>query len=301
MLNNPLDREYYKPHSWQYDIRLQNRQQDLQNAGLTEADVATLGVSDFRFTPLTAPASRQHAIQFIKRHEWLGNISQYTTHWFGAYYQPSDDVFSRPILAGVILMNMPNAFSNMLGENTSQLERLISRGACISWSPKCLASALLMWSIRWMVQHTQYRLFTAYADPTAKELGTIYQACNFYYVGKSAGTTVRCVNPYTGKLVNDRFFRHVRSYKRYAKELGIIWDSEWVQGKSMCWEAVPIEIETALRARSKWHYEQTAKVVVPSKHKYAMVLGCTAKETKRLRQLFCLHNATLPYPKQRGE
>jgi hypothetical protein len=295
------DRQYNESHSWQYDIRLRNRHADLQDAGLTESDVENLHVTNFRFTPLIREDSRQQAIQFIKRHEWLGNISQYTTHWFGAYYQPSPDIFCRPILAGVILMNMPNAFSTMLGADTPQLERLISRGACISWSPKCLASALLMWSIRWMVTHTQYRLFTAYADPAAKELGTIYQACNFYYLGKSAGTAVRCVNPYTGKMVNDRFFRYVRAYKQYAKELGIEWQNEWAQGQSMCWNVMPDDVVSALRERSRWHYAQASKVFVSPKHKYAMVLGRTSKETKRLRQLFESLNSNLPYPKNRGE
>ena len=79
---------------------------------------------------------------------------------------------------------MPNAFSKLLGKNTNDLERLISRGACISWSPKNLGSAFLMWCLRWMVKNTDYRIFTAYSDPTARELGTIYQACNFYYLGQ---------------------------------------------------------------------------------------------------------------------
>ncbi len=84
-------------------------------------------------------------------------------------------------------MNVPNAFSKLLGENTPNLERLISRGACISWSPKeIVASSLIMWLINWMGKNTTYRLFIAYSDPTALELGTVYQACNFYYLGKSA-------------------------------------------------------------------------------------------------------------------
>ena len=40
----------------------------------------------------------------------------------------------------------------------------------------------------WMVKNTEFRLFEAYADPEAKELGTIYQACNFYYVGDNFGS-----------------------------------------------------------------------------------------------------------------
>ena len=33
-------RQYDKDHSWQYDIRLRNREADLRDAGLTDADVA---------------------------------------------------------------------------------------------------------------------------------------------------------------------------------------------------------------------------------------------------------------------
>ena len=115
---------------------------------------------------------------------------------------------------------MPNAFSKLLGEDTKDLERLISRGACISWSPKNLASSFVMWCIKWMVQNTQYRLFTAYSDPIAKELGTIYQATNFYYLGQKSGTTTRFINPYTGKVVSDRFFRQKTSL--FNRRFGIL-------------------------------------------------------------------------------
>ena len=45
-----------------------------------------------------------------------------------------------------------------------------------------------MFSIKWMAKNTPFRAFTAYSDPEAKELGTIYQACNFYYIGQSSGS-----------------------------------------------------------------------------------------------------------------
>ena len=37
-----------------------------------------------------------------------------------------------------------------------------------------------------MVNNTQYRLFTAYSDPQALELGQIYTALNFYCLGQKA-------------------------------------------------------------------------------------------------------------------
>ena len=102
--------DYDKDHCWQHDIRLNNLEEDLRFCKFTLDDVKDLKVSDFLFKPITDKGERKSAIEFIKRHEWLGNLSQYTTHWFGAYH--------KHMLAGVILMNMPNAFSKLLGEET---------------------------------------------------------------------------------------------------------------------------------------------------------------------------------------
>lgn len=289
-LKNRWD-NYEKSHCWQYDIRLKNLEQDLIDANLTKEQMLSLKVSDFVFKEVVDKEEKQSLKKFIERHEWLGNLSQYTTHWFGCYYNN--------ILAGVILFNMPNAFSKLLGEDTSKIERLISRGACISWSPKNLASSFLMWSIKYMVKNTQYRFFTAYSDPTAKELGTIYQACNFYYLGQSSGTTSRYINPYTGKIVSDRFFRQRTAYKKYAKELGIEWQSNWAHNTGMNWKNVPDDIEQKLRDYSKEIQKKSTKIEMPSKHKYAIVLGKDKKETETLKEIFESRNKTYSYPKNR--
>ena len=293
---------YDKDHCWQYDIRLNNLEDDLKEADISPEKLGSMSVSDFVFKPLTTKEEKDQAKDFILRHEWLGNLSQYTTHWFGAFYHnPDTNLFGKDVMAGVILMNMPNAFSKMLGEDTKNLERLISRGACISWSPKNLASKFMMWTIQWMVKNTQYRLFTAYSDPTAKELGTIYQSCNFYYIGQNSGTTTRYVNPYTGKVVSDRFFRQRSAYKKYAKELNIDWQKNWCSATGMLWDNVPDEIETKLRSHSKQKQSESKKIDFPSKHKYAYVQGRTKAETKKLRKQFEEKNKTHSYPKERGK
>lgn len=286
-------KSYDKDHCWQYEIRLQKEKEDKEfikdTFGIEPKDI---NISEFTFKYIDTLAQKEKAIEFIKRYEWLGTITQYSTHYFGAWY--------KGILGGVIIFSMPNAFSKLLGENTKDIERLISRGACASWTPKCLASSFLMWCIKWMVDNTQYRLFTAYSDPTAKELGTIYQACNFYYLGKQSGTNVRYINPYTGKVVSDRFFRQRTAYKKYAKELGIEWDKSWCSSTGMKWENVPDNIEKTLRKYSKKKQNESKKIIYPSKHKYAFVMGRTKLETKRLRKFFEERNRTYHYPKERG-
>lgn len=285
---------YSQNHCWQYDVRLNKLEEDkILFYNKFGFDCNLITINDFSYKPLLTKEEKTQAKEFIERYEWLGNLTQYSTHYFGAYYKDE--------LGGVIIFSMPNAFSKLLGENTKNIERLISRGACASWTPKSLASQFLMWCIKWMVKNTQYRLFTAYSDPSAKELGTIYQACNFYYLGNNNGTTTRYINPYTGKLVSDRFFRQRTAYKKYAKELDIIWQKEWTKPNGIAWENIPDEIETILRQYSKEKQNNAEKIIFPSKHKYAYILGASKLETKRLRKQFEERNKILPYPKERGQ
>ena len=196
-------------------------------------------------------------------------------------------------------MGMPNAFSKLLGENTKEIERLIARGASASWCPMNLGSKFLMWCIKWMVDNTQYRLFTCYSDPQAKEIGSIYQGLNFYYLGQKSGTSIRCVNPYNNNvLISDRAFRARSMYKRYAKDLGIEWGENWNNSQSVLWENIPDDIEKKLRDYSKQMYNNSEKIEFPNKHKYAFVLGRDKRETKYLRKIFESKNKIFDYPKR---
>lgn len=283
---------YDKDYCFQYQRRLDTYEEDKLKYGWSDDFIKSISLSDFEYKPLTSDKEKSDATEFIKRYEWLGTIGSYPTHWFGAYYNG--------ILGGVIIMGMPNAFSKMLGENTKNIERLIARGASASWCPMNLGSKFLMWCIKWMVNNTKYRLFTCYSDPQAKEKGSIYQALNFYYLGRKSGTTVRCINPYNkDKIVTDRAFRARSFYKRYAKDLHIEWQKDWSNDQKILWENVPDDIEKQLRDYSKKMYEESEKIEFPSKHKYAFVLGKDKRETKALRKLFLEKNKVYPYPKER--
>lgn len=283
---------YDKDWCWQYNIRVETLKEDLTTLS-NNINPSELTVDDFEFKLLTTKEEKEDAGRFIKRYEWLGKLAFNTTHYFGAYY--------RNILCGVITMGCPNAFSKCLGSDTDKYERLISRGACISWSPKGLASHFMMWCIKWMVNNTQYRVFTAYSDPTAKELGTIYQACSFYYLGNKFGATTRYISPYSGKIISDRTFRVRSYYKRYAQDLGIVWEDSWSKGDKVYWDRIPSDIANRLKQYGKELQRSAQKVIFPPKHKYAFVMGRGKIETKRLRKRFLSHTKTYKYPKNRGE
>jgi hypothetical protein len=266
----------------------------MEKYGWTQNDVDNISLNDFEFSFIVSQNDKKEATEFIKRYEWLGTIGSFPTHWFTARY--------KGILGGVVIMGMPNAFSKLLGDDTKTIERLIARGASASWCPFNLGSKFLMWCIKWMVDNTQYRLFTCYSDPQAKEIGSIYQGLNFYYLGQGSGTSVRCVNPYNPNvMISDRAFRARSMYKRYAKDLGIEWQKNWSNDQSVLWDNIPDEIEKKLRDYSKEMFNKAEKIYFPSKHKYAFLLGRDKKETKQLRKKFLELNKTYDYPKERGK
>lgn len=283
-------KNYDKDYCFQYQRRLDTIEEDKKKYNWTDDDIVNISLDDFEFKKIDG--DKKEATDFIRKYEWLGTIGSYPTHWFGAFY--------KGILGGVIIMGMPNAFSKLLGEETKNLERLIARGASASWCPMNLGSKFLMWCIKWMVNNTQFRLFTCYSDPQAKEKGSIYQALNFYYLGQKSGTTIRCVNPYNKeKIVTDRAFRARSFYKHYAKDLGIEWEKNWNNDQKILWENIPSDIAKKLKDYSKKMYKEAEKIEFPNKHKYAFVLGKNKKETKLLRKIFLERNKIFDYPQER--
>ena len=254
-------------------------------------------------------ALKQEVKEFIEKHEWLGKLPIWPTHRFVARLKKNG------ALAGVIIMATPNAFSNILGEKNKDKEKLISRGACISWAPKNLGSWLITKSIKWMVKNTQFRAFSAYSDPEAKELGTIYQACNFIYLGQKYGGADQYFDPANPKRgwhgahgFNDR-----SQIKRYAKKLEIEWQPEWIRQvgtnkkrptTKINWKNIPEDISAKIKNERTAHRERCIKRKSPTKHKYIYILGRSKKETKKLKKLFDKLNPgvlELPYPSERGE
>ena len=297
-------KNYNKDHCWQYEIRQQNLISDLKEANLTEEEYNSLRIEDFEFSYVDKEDKEQceEIKLFIERHEWLGKLPARPTHRFIARLKMNG------IIAGAIVMATPNAFSHILGKENRDKEKLISRGACISWAPKNLGSWLIMKSIKWMVKNTQFRMFSAYSDPEAKELGTIYQACNFIYLGQKSGTAKQYFDPNRPELgwFSDRDFRKKSKYKLYAQRMGLTLE-EWkgyMKKYSPNWEIIPEEIKIKIKEEEKKYRESCKCRDMKPKHKYIYILGQSKKETKELKKLLDKNNPgvlVLEYPKERGE
>ena len=297
-------KEYSKDHCWQYEVRQQNLKEDLLSASLTMEECAQLRTSDFIFEYVDKlEKDKCKEIKFfIERHEWLGKLPNRPTHRFTARLKKNG------LLAGVVVMSTPNAFSHLLGKENKDKEKLVARGASISWAPKNLGSWLVSSSVKWMVRNTDFRIFTAYSDPEAKELGTIYQAMNWIYLGQTSGTSKQYFDPNKPESgwFSDRDFRKKSKYRVYARNIGLD-DAEWqsmMKKYSPNWDIIPENIRDAIKEEERKYRSSCVSRKVPPKHKYCYILGRTKKETKELIKIFERNNpkkVNLPYPKNRGQ
>lgn len=142
--------------------------------------------------------SRETALRVILRYEWLGTLPP-VQRYFG--------IFFGPYVAGVTAVAVGNgtagAFTSMqYGISRTELATL-TRGACVHWAPPGTNSRLVSWTVR-LLRETDpgVKLIVAYADSEAGEIGTIYQAAGWTYVGPGS-TVVEWVSP-SGKVFNTR-------------------------------------------------------------------------------------------------
>lgn len=149
-------------------------------------------------TAIVRPISRAIAERVILRYEWLGTLPP-VQRYFG--------IFFGPYIAGVTAVAVGNgtagAFTSMqYGIGRRELATL-TRGACVHWAPPGTNSKLVAWTVRLLRElEPDVKLMVAYADSEAGEIGTIYQASGWTYIGPGA-KVIEWVSP-SGKVWNTR-------------------------------------------------------------------------------------------------
>ncbi len=111
-------------------------------------------------------------------YEWLGSMPAVVWRCFGIYFDGH--------LGGVAI------YGPEYSENLGVWDRygftgkmiLLSRGACVHWAHPHAGSRLIRQSMRML--DPKYEIVTATVDPAAGEIGTLYQACGFHFVGAMA-------------------------------------------------------------------------------------------------------------------
>ena len=172
------------------------------------------------------------AKNIIEEYEWLQCMPAISWYYYGIFF---DD-----ICAGVVV------YGQEYGENLGLWDKydytgkiiLLARGACVHWAHPHSASKLISQSIKLLPE--KYKVITATVDELAGEIGTIYQACNFDYIGSMRENNPNIKNSkgkrfgvkINGKLYGARAMRQKLGSQKKSDILKVFPDAEFVPQKS---------------------------------------------------------------------
>jgi hypothetical protein len=170
--------------------------------------------------------SYETAKKIILQYEWLGTMGTTQMH-YGIYFDG--------LCAGVICfgyfqaMNTNNDGGHPYAPYVGSLSDKgiqLSRGATTHWAHEHSGSKLIAYGLQQMAKKG-YKYVIAFSDPEAGEIGTLYQATNWYYLGFS---NTRHYDIYhkdkrRGLFMNDRDF-----HKKFGFS-GRRQMTEWVQDR----------------------------------------------------------------------
>ena len=206
----------------------------------------------------------EEAREFILRYESLGTIGRPIAR-YGARDWTGE-------LAAVALFGKTggNEARNMCGPDYIESAICLERGACAHWAHPHTASWFIPRACRMASANHGWRIFYAYSDPAAGEIGTVYQAAGWLYLGQGVGH---------GKARPREYFRHL-----------VDTDDKWITDKAL---RVGRGISIADALAQGWERERR-----PAKHKYIHFVG-TAGERHAMRRALIRTPIKQPYPKRR--
>ncbi len=177
--------------------------------------------------------TREQAEVIILRNEWLATMNRRGNAWYGLWF----NVNGIPTLAGVACFGPgPGSLAqNLCGVDNRAKTICLERGACEHWVPKNAASWFIPKAIAMAARDHGWRIFFAYSDEEAGEIGTVYQACNWHYLGKGNGRGGRPHRRWRtpeGKVVQSRQMRRPGRRLKRVDCLAMGWKEEWQPAKS---------------------------------------------------------------------
>ncbi len=195
---------------------------------------------------------KETAKKIILEYEWLGTMST-TSHHYGIYF---DNVCGGVVCYGnncTANFNVPTEFGLTIKEVWT-----LARGACVHWTPKGSASKLIAQSLKLFKEDVpEAQVVIAYSDTNAGEIGTVYQATNWFYIGMSGRTTVNYFNRQLGRKFDER---QLHEFKKQ-------------------WNCTRKEVKEKLLAAG-WEIEKKA-----IKHRYIFIIGNKKEKRVILRKV----------------
>lgn len=160
------------------------------------------------------PVSLSYAKYIVEEYEYLGCLAAVNWFQYGIFFKDLDD--GEEICGGVVVFGQEYAENMGVWDKYGFTDKIIllNRGVCLHWTPKNTNSHLIMEAIKLLPE--KYEVITATVDPDAGEIGTIYQACNWYYVGALRKNKSRLNVIINGKKYGSRSIR--QKYGTMAKD-----------------------------------------------------------------------------------
>lgn len=250
-------------HCFQYQRRIETELEDQDNTELLDL----IDKTDFSFYKATVrPIPIAEAKKIIERYEYLGTIAAINKYAFGLYFGE--------LLSGVVIFGHEYSINLPFWQEKYGMDKdntlLLSRGVCTWWCPKNANSFLVSNAIK-QLSH-QYKVITCTVDPMAKEKGTIYQACNFHYLG-----SMRDGNP------------NIKAKSGKRDRTACI-----IDGKLMSSRSMRNKFGTMKKAVILEKFPDAQFIKVRSKHRYVFFRG-SHKERRTFKSKF--ESLIQPYPK----
>lgn len=167
-------------------------------------------------TAVVVEISYEKAKEIILKYEWL--------HSMGSSERCVALILDGE-LAGVVCFGKTGGTEtakSVCGEEWAQHVVTLCRGACCHWSHPHSASYLISRACKLMANGGRTTrsgkvfppayIFVAYSDTDAGEIGTVYQACNWLYCGKTSGTTM--YRDVTGKVRDSKLIHSATRSRR---------------------------------------------------------------------------------------
>ncbi|GAG54985.1 unnamed protein product, partial [marine sediment metagenome] len=235
------------------------------------------------------PILKEEAEKIILNYEWLGNMGN-TRHYYGIFFKQGRKI----LLAGVTCFGVPGAtmgYIHYVGKRYAKRGIQLSRGACVPWAHRHTASKLISQSLK-QIQQRDYKYVVAFSDPEAGEIGTVYQATNWHYTGRSMPSTSLYIKDRNEKILD------TRDVYRYFRPRGI--DMDVILNSDNMEDYLDMDQKNSRVGVNKLQevIAQRGNLILKTgvpKHRYIFLLG-SKKDKKHMMKTLC--NKIQQYPKR---
>ena len=191
--------------AWQYKMRQSFATKEEKDKYWQRYDLSVL-------KSIVKEITYSEAKAVIEKYEWLGCMPVCVRHCYGLFF-PSLSDEDDWLLGGVTVFSQEYAENQGVWDKYGYTGKIIllARGVNLHFCPKNANSHLIMESIKLLPE--QYKVVTCTVDNLAGEVGTIYQACNFDYVG-----VMRKGKERTGFLINGKLYGSRAIRQKYGTQ-----------------------------------------------------------------------------------